>query len=103
MQRSRDQSVAFDFAGFGVGNADVIHVQSAPERSLVIGFGFLKVGQSAEFRALRGDQVALRQNDVVNRGRAKTIFLLLGVEGFLLKLAASVAASTWARSCVSAI
>jgi hypothetical protein len=44
MQRSRDQSVALDFAGLGVGNADVIHVQSAPERPLVIGFGFLKVG-----------------------------------------------------------
>ena len=87
VKRSGDQRVAFDFAGFGVGDGDVIHVESAPERAFVVGFGFLEVGQRAEFRALRGDEVALGQNDVVNRGRAKTIFLLLGVEGFLLKLA----------------
>src|SRR5580704_8625926 len=84
---SRDPRFAFDFACFGISDGDVIHLESASERAFVVGFGFLEISQCAQFGALCGDEVTLRENHVVNGGRSEPVFLLLGVEGLLLKLA----------------
>src|SRR5580693_7495117 len=86
MKRAGDQGFAFDFARFGVGNGDVIDLESASKRAFIVGFGLLEIGQRTEFRALRGDEVALGENHVVNGGRSKPVFLLLGVKRFLLEL-----------------
>jgi hypothetical protein len=41
---SRNQCFALDLAGFGVRDSDVIHFESAAERSFVVGFSLLEVG-----------------------------------------------------------
>ena len=47
MQGAGDERVALDFAGFGVGDGYAIDFESAPHGALVVGFGFLEIGQSA--------------------------------------------------------
>src|SRR5215467_12262395 len=87
MQRAGNQRIALYFAGLCIGNRDVIHLQGSPHGSLVTGLGFGEARESADFVALRSNEVALRLNDQVNGGGAKLILFLLGVEGLLLKLA----------------
>ena len=82
-----DQRFVFDFAGFGIGDGDVVDLESAPQRAFVVGFGLLEIGERAEFGALRGDEVALGENDVVNGGGSEPVFFLLRVKGFLLEFA----------------
>ena len=65
----------------------MIDLESAANGAFVVGFGFHEVGQRAKFRALCGDEVALRQDDVVNGRGAELIFLLFGVESLLLQFA----------------
>ena len=74
-------------AGLSVRNRDVIHVQSAAKSAFVVGLGLLKVGERAELRPLRGDQISLSQNHVVDGGRSEAILLLRGIEGLLLEFA----------------
>ena len=87
MQRPRDQGSAFHLARLGVRDGDMIHLQGAPQGAFVAGFGFLKIGERAQLRALRGDEVALRENHVVNGGSTQPVFLLRGIEGLLLEFA----------------
>ncbi len=79
--------VVIDLPVLRVRNRDAIHFQRAADGALVVRFRFDEVRQCAEFVALRADQVALRQDDVVNRRCAELIFLLLGVERLLLQFA----------------
>ena len=80
-----DQSSAFYFAGFAVRNRDVIHVQGAAQRAFIVGLGLLKVGERAQLRALRSDEVTLRENHVVNSGCSKAVFLLRRIERLLFQ------------------
>ena len=86
MKGPRNQRFVLNLSGERIGNRNVIHFKSAPKSALVIGFGFLQIGQSPDFRAFCGNKVALRQNDLIDRGGAESIFFLLGVERFLLQL-----------------
>jgi hypothetical protein len=44
VERPGYQRLRFNFAGFRLGDGDVVHVQSAPERTFVVGFGLLEIG-----------------------------------------------------------
>jgi len=44
VQCSRDERFAFDYAPFGVGNGDVIDLQSFAYRALIIGSGLDEIG-----------------------------------------------------------
>ena len=69
------------------GDGDVVDFEGAAESAFIVGFGFGEIGEGAEFGALRGDQVALSENDVVDGGGAKFVLLIFRVEGLLLKFA----------------
>ena len=66
VQGARNERLAFGLPSLGVGDGDAIDFERAPDGALVIGLGFGEVGESAKFRALRVDEVALRLNDEVN-------------------------------------
>jgi hypothetical protein len=86
IERAGNQRVLLD-GGFGIAcDGHAVYFQRAAQRALVVGLGFGEIREGAQFIALSGDQVALRQNDVVNGRRAELIFFLLGVERLLLQL-----------------
>src|SRR5271167_1581477 len=86
VESAGDQCFAFDFARLAVGDGDVIHLERAPESALIVGFGFLEVGQGADFLALSVDEVALRLNDDVHSRSAELVFLLFRIKRLLLEL-----------------
>src|SRR6266478_8403435 len=79
VQRPRNQTIAVDFAGLGIGDSDVVDLQRAAEGAFVIGFGFFEVGQGTNFGSLSVDEVPLGENDVVEDGGTELIFLLFRV------------------------
>src|SRR5207302_5502693 len=87
VQRAGNERLAFGLSRLGIGDGDAIDFERAPDGALVIGLGFGEVGESAKFRALRVDEVALRLNDEVNGGSAELIFFLFGVKSLLLEFA----------------
>src|SRR5216684_3440182 len=87
VQGAGNERFAFGFAGLGIGDGDLIDLERAPDSALVIGLGFGEVGQSAEFRALCVDEVALRLNDEVYGRCAQLILFLLSIERLLLQFA----------------
>ena len=87
VQRARNQAVMLHLPVLRIRNRDAIHFERAADGALVVSFRLDEVRQRAEFVALSADQVALRQDDVVNGRCAELIFLLLGVERLLLQLA----------------
>src|SRR5713101_7503207 len=80
VQGAGNECFAFGFAGLRAGDGDLIDLERAPDGALVIGLGFGEVGQSAEFRALRVDEVALRLNDQVYGRCTELILFLLGIK-----------------------
>src|SRR6202790_164534 len=82
-----NERVALDLPVFGVRDGDAVDFESTSHGAFVVGLRFHEIREGAEFGALRGDQVALRQNDVINRRSAELILLLFGVEGLFLQLA----------------
>src|SRR5207245_7109637 len=87
VQGAGDERLAFHFAGLGVGDSHSVDLQCAPYRALVVGSRFDQVGECTKLRALSGDKIALRQDDLVDRGRTELIFVLLGFKRLLLKFA----------------
>src|SRR5258708_6312980 len=87
VERAGNQRVALDIALFCAGDGDAVDLQGAAKGALVIRFGFGEIGEGAELGALRGDQVALGQDHVVDGGSAKAILFVLGVKRLLLQLA----------------
>src|SRR5467141_685399 len=73
VQCARNQSIAVDFAGLGIGDSDVVDLQRAAESAFVIGFGFFQVGQGTNFGSLSVDKVPLGEDDVVQDGGAELI------------------------------
>src|SRR4029077_70036 len=86
VQCARNQSIAVDFAGLGIGDSDVVDLQRAAESAFVIGFGFFQVGQGADLGSLSVDEIPLSKNDVIKDGGTELIFLLFRVKGLLLEL-----------------
>jgi len=87
MQCAGNECFALDFAGLGISDRDAIDFERPPDGALVIGLGFDEIGQGAKFRALCEDQIALRQNHLVDRGCAELILLLLRIKRLLLQFA----------------
>src|SRR6202158_50680 len=87
MQCAGNERFALDFAGLGISDGDAIDFERPPDGALVIGLGFDEVGQSAQFRALGKDQIALRLNDKVYRRCAELILFLLRIKRLLLQFA----------------
>src|SRR5437763_16905215 len=87
MERAGDERVALVFAMLGVRDGHTVDFQSAADGALVSGLRLEKIGEGAQLGGLRADEVALRENDLVNGGSAELIFLLFSVEGLLLQLA----------------
>ncbi len=87
VQGAGNERLALGFAGLGVGDGDLIDFQRASDGALVIGLGFGEVGQSAEFRALCVDEVALCLNDELYGGCSELILFLLRIKRLLLQFA----------------
>jgi len=87
MQRAGNECFALDFAALAIRDRDTIDFERPPDGALVIGLGFDEIGQGAQFRALCEDQIALRQNHLVDRGCAELILFLLRIKRLLLQFA----------------
>ncbi len=87
MERAGNECSALRFAGLGISDGHAVDFQRASDGTLVVGFRFGQVGQSAKFRALCVDEVALRLNDEINGGCAELILFLFRVKRLLLELA----------------
>src|SRR5437016_10819223 len=87
VQGARNKRLAFGLSRLGIGDGDAIDFERAADGALVIGLGFGEVGESAKFRALRVDEVALRLNDEVHGRSSERIPLLFRIKGLLLQLA----------------
>src|SRR5205085_12194712 len=87
MKCSGNKGFALDFARDGISDGDAVDLEGAAESALIIGLGFLEVGQSANFRALSVDQITLSENDVVKGRGTQLVLLLLRVKSLLLEFA----------------
>jgi len=87
MQGTGNERIAIGLAGLCIGDRDAIDFQSAADGAFVVGLGFHEIGQGAEFRALRLDEVALGLNDEEDRRSTELIFLLFCIERLLLQFA----------------
>ncbi len=87
VQRAGNERLARRLSSLAVGDGDAIGFEGAPDGALVIGLGFGEVGQSAQFRALRVDEVALRLDDEVYGRSSERIPLLLRIKSLLLEFA----------------
>src|SRR5215471_16991924 len=67
--------------------SDAIDLEGAAKSALIVGFVFFKIRERAQFGALGRDEIALRQNDVVDCRSAKLVLLLFGLKRLLLQFA----------------
>src|SRR5215471_8982855 len=87
MHCAGDKSLALDLAGEGLCDSDAIDLEGAAKSALIVGFVFFKIRERAQFGALGRDEIALRQNDVVDCRSAKLVLLLFGLKRLLLQFA----------------
>src|SRR5215472_9927555 len=87
VQRAGDEGLTLDLARESVCDSDPIDLKRAAKSALIVGFVFFKIRERAQFSALGRDEIALRQNDVVDRRSTKLVLLLFGLERLLLQFA----------------
>ncbi len=76
VESAGDEGVFFDDTFFCAGDGYVVDFEGAAQGAFIVGFGFGEIGKGAKLGALRGDQVALSENDVVHGGGAKLVLLI---------------------------
>src|SRR5882762_6583107 len=87
VQRAGNERLACRLSSLAIGDGNAIGFEGAPDGALVIGLGFGKVGEGAQFRALRIDEVALRLDDEVYRRSSERIPFLFRIKSLLLEFA----------------
>ena len=65
----------------------MIGLERAANGAFIVGPGFKQISKCTELRTLGGDEVSLRQNDLIDRGGAESVSLLLGLKRLPLQFA----------------